>query len=97
MKHAKLCSEQLQFEKEGTFDSPGLPSGGSLISASAVPHHACQVETRRANNLLTGQLLNGELAHIKRMCQKHNLFLDGLSHSPINRTGRIDKLNQKIG
>ena len=29
--HAKLCSDLLQAQKEGTFDSPGLPPGGSLV------------------------------------------------------------------
>ena len=37
MHHAKLYSKLLQAKKEGTFDSPGLPPGGSVISASMAP------------------------------------------------------------
>ena len=36
--HAKLYSNLRQAKKEGTLDSSGLPLGGTLISASAVPH-----------------------------------------------------------
>ena len=37
-KRVKRYSDPLQDSKEGTFDNPRLPPGGTIISASAVSH-----------------------------------------------------------